>query len=229
MQHFGFESRETEFEPGTIDHGTRKVVLPRATRHGQLRKLRSAGIGQAEQLRTFVESLARRIVTRLAEQRVRTDRARLDQHGVTAGHQQRQMRKRRRIGLEQRREQMPLEMVNADRRHAPGIGQRTRECRATEQRADQSGSGGVRDAVDVRSRGSRPRQRRLDQRQQALHVVARGKLGHHATVNTVQIDLREQLVREQPAVRVEHGGGGLVAGGFDGQNAHGFAFSLGDH
>ena len=55
-------------------------------------------------------------------------------------------------------------MVNADRRHAPGIGQRTRECRATEQRADQSGSGGVRDAVDVRSRGSRPRQHRLDQR-----------------------------------------------------------------
>ena len=60
------------------------------------------------------------------------------------------------------------------------------------------------------------------QRQQALHVVARGEFRHDAAKSLVQVDLGEQLVRQQAALAVEHRGGAFVAGRFDAENFHGF-------
>jgi len=45
-------------------------------------------------------------------------------------------------------------------------------------------------------------------------------------VGAVQLHLAEQLVRKQPGVRIEHRGGTLVTGGFDGEDTH--AEILGD-
>jgi len=39
-------------------------------------------------------------------------------------------------------------------------------------------------------------------------------------MSTVQLDLAEKLVREQPGLRIQHGGGTLVTGGFDRQHPH---------
>ena len=65
------------------------------------------------------------------------------------------------------------------------------------------------------------REHLLDQRHDAPDVVARRELGHDAAVVVVHRDLRVQRVREQPRARVVDGDAGLVAGGFDAEDAHG--------
>ena len=59
-------------------------------------------------------------------------------------------------------------------------------------------------------------------------MIARGELRHHAAVGAVQLDLAVELVRQEAALRVQHGGGALVAGGFDGEHAHAANFTAVD-
>jgi hypothetical protein len=61
-------------------------------------ELRAAGIREPEQLGALVEGLAGGIVAGLAEQAVIAECERLDEHGVSAGDQQRQVRKFRGAG-----------------------------------------------------------------------------------------------------------------------------------
>ena len=49
-----------------------------------------------------------------------------------------------------RRQQMPLQVMHAERRHAPAEAQRLRQRSAGQQCTDQPGSGRVGDAVDLR-------------------------------------------------------------------------------
>ena len=63
-------------------------------------------------------------------------------------------------------------------------------------------------------------ERRFDERQQTLHVITRGEFRHDTAINSMQFNLREQLVRQQTLAAVEHGGGRFVAGRFDGEDAH---------
>ena len=60
--HRGLQSRETELEARPIEHRARELVPPGAPVAGQLRELRAARVGQTQQLRGLVESLAGRIV-----------------------------------------------------------------------------------------------------------------------------------------------------------------------
>jgi hypothetical protein len=43
-------------------------------------------------------------------------------------------------------------------------------------------------------------------------MIARGKFRHHPAIQPVQIDLAEQLVRQQAALVVEHRHGAFVTG-----------------
>jgi hypothetical protein len=98
-------------------------------------------------------------------------RGHIDEHGVATGDQQRQVRKRWRVDLEQRRQQMPFEVMNRNRGHFPRVGQRPAECGAGQQRSDQAGAGGVGHAVDLAGRCFRIGQRGLEQGQQPAHVI----------------------------------------------------------
>ena len=49
-------------------------------------------------------------------------------------------------------------------------------------------------------------------------MVARGQFGHHAAIQGMQVDLAEQPVGQQAAVRVVDRHRGLVAAGFDAQH-----------
>jgi hypothetical protein len=51
-------------------------------------------------------------------------------------------------------------------------------------------------------------------------VIARRQLRHDAAIHAVQIDLAIDLVREQAGHVVIDGDRGLIAGGFEGQDAH---------
>jgi len=83
---------------------------------------------------------------------------------VAAGDQQREEWEFGRLRLEERGEQVPFEVMHADRRLGPGIGQRARERRADEQRADQTGAGRIGDRVDRRRRRVGLRERGTHQR-----------------------------------------------------------------
>ena len=93
----------------------------RSTRLGEARKMRSTGIRQPQQFCALVEGFTRRVVPRFAEQGVPTDPGAFDQHRMTTRHEQSDVGIRRRIGLEQRREQMPLEVMNAERWDGPRV------------------------------------------------------------------------------------------------------------
>ena len=59
--------------------------------------------------------------------------------------------------LQQRRQQMPLEVMDADRPEHPGI-RETRQGGAGQKRPDQAGTGRIGDAIQLRRRGARLRQ-----------------------------------------------------------------------
>ena len=101
------------------------VALPSCS---QARERRPAGVAQAEQLGTLVEGLAGGIVDRLAEQFVVADGLHAHQLGVASRHQQRDERKARRIGRQERRQQVAFEVVHAQHRSAQRSGQAHNRC-----------------------------------------------------------------------------------------------------
>ena len=123
--------------------------------------------------------------------------------------------RRRRI-LQQRRQQVALQVVHADGRQPPAIGEGLRQRRAGQQRADQAGTRRIGDAAEFRRPGPGRRQGLAHQGQQAAHVIARGQLGHHAAVQPVQVDLAVESCASRPRIVVEHRHGALIAGRFDG-------------
>ncbi|MBV6418065.1 MAG: hypothetical protein CMLOHMNK_02845 [Steroidobacteraceae bacterium] len=195
----------------------------RAPVRGEPREFGSAGIRQAEELRGLVEGFAGRVIARLAEHAIVTDAAHVDEHRVTARDEQRDVRETRRIGLEERREQMPLEMVHVDGRHAPRVREAARERGAGQQRTDETGTRRAGDAVDVTAIRTGRRERLAHERHEAAHMIARGEFRHDAAIEAMQVDLRMQDMREQSATLVEDGDGAFITGGFDREHAH-FAF-----
>ena len=65
---------------------------------------------------------------------------------------------------------------------------------------------------------------RVDDAVEQVDMGARGDLRHHAAERRVILDLRVDDVRQDAAGTVlaplDHGGGGLVAGGLDAQHQH---------
>ncbi|MNN40711.1 hypothetical protein D3C81_1547940 [compost metagenome] len=139
---------------------------------------------------------------------------------MAAGNQQGDERELRRRLLQHRRQQMALHMVHADRRHAPGQGQRLGAGGPDQQRADQARPGGIGDRIDIGETATGLGQHLADQRQHAFDVVARGQFGHHAAVGAMQVDLAEQRIGQQTALAVIQRHAGFVAGSFQAQHSH---------
>ena len=109
--------------------------------------------------------------------------------------------KRRRIGREERRQQVALEVVDAERRLAERRSQRAGDTGADQQRAGQARAARVGDDVDVApSVGAGRAQDLARQRQDAADVVARSELRNDAAVVGVHLDLAVQRLREQRGV-----------------------------
>jgi hypothetical protein len=228
------EPGEAEVEPGPVEHRPRKLEDPRPARLRELREPGAARKPEAEQLRGLVEGLAGRVVERVAEHPVVADRPHVDEHRVPTRNEQREIRESGPVGLELRGEQVTLEVVHADRGHAPRIGEAARQGRPDQQCADEAGPGRVGDAVDPGRRGRLARRtfgiarrRRGDVREQQpehrrepAHVVARGELGHDATPELVQVGLGINPVREQAGAPVVDGDGRVVARRFYAEDPH---------
>mmetsp|Transcript_21951 Transcript_21951/g.86052 ORF Transcript_21951/g.86052 Transcript_21951/m.86052 type:complete len:368 (+) Transcript_21951:1441-2544(+) len=185
--------------------------------------MRPSRIGQAQQLGALVEGLAGGVVDGLAEDFVHAHIVHTHQLRVAAADQQRNKGELRRVGTEEGGQQMPFEVMDRQRRHVERCGQRHRHTRTDEQRASQARALGVGNQIHVAQREARLGQHLARQRQHAAHMVARGELGHDATIGLVHRDLAVQRLRDQPrrlpTLDLDERHPGLVAGRLEPEDA----------
>ena len=86
----------------------------------------------------------------------------------------------------------------------------------TQQRPDEPRGGGDGDSVHLRQGEGGLVKGRPDDGADVLGVAAGGDLRHHAAVELVLLDLGVHHRREDGAAVLHQGGGGLIAGGFNG-------------
>ena len=146
MEHGSLQARETELEAGPIEHRPRKLEGAGGAALRQARQLRAARVRKPQELGRLVECLARGVVPGIAQNAVASDATHLYELRMSSRDEERHVRKRWRIGLEQWREQMPFQVVHAHGRHPPGIGQAACQRRPREQRPDQPWAGREGDA-----------------------------------------------------------------------------------
>jgi hypothetical protein len=209
------EPAEAEIEAGPIEHGSRELEHAKAPMLGEGRECGPARISEAEQLRRLVEGLARGVILGLPQDPVAPYALDVDQEGMSSGYLQRHEREVRRARLEGGRQQVAFQVVDPDDRHAPGIAERAPEASTDQQRPDEARSRRIGNAVNGLRLDARLGQGRLDHRQEALDVLARGELRHHPAVAAVQLDLAEDAIRHEAFFAVVERNRRLVAGGFD--------------
>src|SRR5271170_5056524 len=139
---------------------------------------------------------------------------------MTARYQQRQKWKTGRVGLEQRRQQVPLQVVYAHRWPAPGGAQGRSKASPHQQGANETWARGIGNPVDRLPAGSGIGQNLPNQRQKTPNMVAGSQFGYHAPVSLVHCDLAVQSVGEQAHIGVVDGHGRLVTGALDAQYPH---------
>ncbi len=126
-QYSRLESAETEIERIAFHAGERERHAVGIAEGRQAVDERPAGVAEAEQLGNLVESLARRIVARTAQQPVRGVLARFEQVRVAAADDQGEGGEYDRIAalpsFQNDRVNVPLNVIHGDQRNA---GRRTR-------------------------------------------------------------------------------------------------------
>jgi hypothetical protein len=107
-------------------------------------------------------------------------------------------------------------MVNTNESNVQGKGQTLSSLEAREQRVRKPRS--LRSGNRLNLRGINPRffQREAADREQIAQVFACGEFGHHATVFGVELRLRRDNIRKNPAISDDRDAR-LVAGGLDGE------------
>ena len=113
---------------------------------------------------------------------------------------------------------MPLDVIDGDEGLIQGEGQALGRGNAGQQRPHQTGAIGYGDGVHRPEGQARPVQGFADEGGDGFHMAAGGHLGHDATVFLVQRDLGGGSLAEKLPTVPHDGDGGIVAGGFQGQD-----------
>ena len=109
-------------------------------------------------------------------------------------------------------------MIDRDQRLARRVRERLAGDEPDHHPADQAGTGGRGDRVDVRQRESRIGEHGFDERGEAVDMRARRDLRHHAAIGAMLGLLPGDAMREDAAVRVHQGGRGFVAARFEAED-----------
>ena len=216
----GLESTETEVQTRSIGHWAWKGETSGGTGSCKSGYFRTAGVRQSHQLGGLVEGFTGSIIHGFAQHFVLANTVHPDQLGMPAGDQQSHKGKGGRLFFQHGRQQVAFHMVNAQRRHAPGEGERPSACAPDQQRTDQTRAGGVNHTVHIPFLNACLGEHLAHQRNQPFDVVTGGQLGHDPAVHAVQVDLAEQGVGQQASLAVVQGDAGFITGGFNTQNAH---------
>ena len=187
--------------------------------------MRTARIGQSQQLGRFVKSFACRIVQGLAEQGVAPHPVNPHELGVAARDQQGNERKLGRIVAEKGGQQVPLQVVHAQSRLAQTGRQRAGQARPDQQRTGQARPPGVGHPVDLAQIERRLLEHLLNQRQGPANMVTTGQLRHDTAIGLMQIDLAVQGLRlehgKPSATGIDHSDSGFITARLDSQDNHG--------
>ena len=182
--------------------------------------LRSAGIAQSEPARHLVVRLTGGVVDRLAEHDVFAGSRLQDDQTVAARDQQGHERPRQIRALQKRREEMALQMVDADEGHAPGerVGLGRRE--SDQDRSDQSRPAGHGDPENRGIEGVEPGvgERSANDRSDRRHVGATGQFRNDPAEGPVLVDRGLDHRGEDVELLVDDGGGGLVTTRLDSED-----------
>ena len=116
-----------------VQHGPREIEGRGIAVARFLFDFGSARIWQPEHLAHFVECLAGRIIARATKPRVMARTLDIEQERVTAGNNQRQVR-RHGTAIKKRREQVALEVVDPKKRAIKRAGDTLRDSAADQQR-----------------------------------------------------------------------------------------------
>ena len=220
IQREGFQAAETEIQTGTVGHRARKFEHASTSRFGRFCQHRATGITETKHFCGFIEGLAGGIVQALANDFIAADFGHMSEQRMTAGYKQRDERELRRILFEQRCQQMALHVVNFDRRNIQRPCHTAPDGGARQQRADQTGPGGIGDAVEVIHTETGHSQHFVRQRQQVADMVTRCQFGYDAAVLGVDSNLAMQHMRQQAALAVVDSESGFITGAFYAQNYH---------
>ena len=137
---------------------------------------------------------------------------------MTAGDQQQQVRKGRRIAFcEACGQGMALQMVHREEWDLMGRCDGLCGHDADKDAADQAGSASRRDAIQFGKIESGFGQGLFDQVADMIQMAARRDFGHHAAEGPVLVELRQHLVGQNAPIFRHKGGSGLVAAGFESQ------------
>ena len=199
---------------------TRQGILAAGGLLGQSVHGLAAGVGKAQHTGCLVEALAGSVIPCGSQDRHVRIVPDIHDEGVAAGDGQRQkgrlqLREGQIVGGD-----VATDVVDRDQRHVQRIGHGLGEADPHQHGADETGGIGDGHGVHVALGEPGIGQRLIRQTGNGLHVLAGGDLRHYAAVESVHIRLREDGVGEDRASVPHHGHGGLVAGGFKGQNVH---------
>ena len=201
--------------------------------NSQRRQGRAAGVAQAHELGRFVKGFTGSVVYGFAQQHITANSVDLHQLCVTTGHQQSHKGKRRRIGAQKRRQQMPFQVMNTHQRFAQAGGQGTSGSGTDQQCAGQTRTTRIGNHIQLRQLKAGFVHHLLNQGQYAPYMVSAGEFGHHAAIGFVHGRLRVQGLCGQDrqgktGVCTHQRHAGFVAGRFNAQYPHATSLALRD-
>jgi Fe-S cluster assembly protein SufD len=183
--------------------------------------LGAAGKRQPEEARGFIECFARGIVARFRDDAKIRRIVDGDDLRVTARDQEREKRVRRLdAGVDERRENMAVKMIDGVERFARRICDRFCRCDADDETADEPRSRRHRDAVEIGERNVRAFERVLHGRAQKREMLAARDLRNDAAEFRVKRVLIRRDVGECGLAVADDGRRRVVARRFDSQKQH---------
>ncbi len=225
ISHGSFKSAETEVVPAVAEEGPRKGDSLGVAFPGQFVDRGTARVRQPKKLGDLVKALACRVVQRGSENPVAKFAFHVDQEGMTAAGDERNVGHERGVvrlpwlAGDPWRIQVRLMMMDPDKGPPQGERERLSDAAADQQSLRQAGTQSGRDSVNVPRGDSRVSKRPAGDFGQIPEVLARGEFGNHAAVGRVGADLGGN--QQGPhGVAVNHGDAGLVAGRLEREKAH---------
>ena len=173
----GLEAGEGEIAAGSALEGSGQGKARGVAIGGHALDGGTAGKSQTQQLRALVEALARRVVNGSAEASVAPDAFHDQQLTMPSGDQE--QKKRERHGVrEPRGKGMALEVIDGDERQVAGERHGFREHHAHHDAADETGTAGRGDAIEIVPTNAGFRQRAVHEPVEMCEMGARRHFGH---------------------------------------------------
>ena len=207
----GLQSAEAEVF--RVRHAARQIEARCVSVARPLFNLRSARITEPEHLSDFIESLAGSVVQGASDDFVISDRANQNGYGVSAAHDQRDIRGDVRF-VEKGGEEMALQMIDGEIGLVQSEGQALRDRRADHERTGQARSAGGGKGIDFGDGNLRIPKGVLEELRGVEEMISGGHFGHNPAVFLVFGYLRGHFTSQQLTV-AQDGDSRLVTGSLE--------------